>query len=134
MIAQKEVLDDFWKTSPRTVLQYLGTELFREQMDKIIPHIGKNIWIEVVKRKLLDSWKKNPDMKFVITDVRFQNELDFIKEMGGITIKVVRDSANNNDDCHPSEMELDNLVTDHNISNNGTLDELFSCVNDILNN
>lgn len=129
----KETTDDFWKTSPRIVLQYLGTELFRDQLAPIMPHVGKNIWVEVTRRKMLDIWKENPDQKFVITDVRFQNELDFIKEYGGTTAKVLRSCVNKLNDSHASECESDKLTVDQCISNDGTLADLYNNVNKLIN-
>ena len=72
----KEVDDEFWKTSPRKVLQYVGTDLFRDQIANIMPEVKSDIWIKVVENKIL----QNPDKRYVITDVRFENELEFLKK------------------------------------------------------
>lgn len=66
----------------RTLLQIQGTELGRNLY-------GEDIWLQSVKawtRTLSDTWGVN---KFVVPDVRFHNELAFIKEeMGGVVFKV----------------------------------------------
>ena len=61
--------------TPRFALQYLGTEIFRDCLHP-------DIWVLSLKRRLL-----NKD-KVVITDCRFVNELQMIKELGGILVWV----------------------------------------------
>ena len=61
----KEVDDEFWGASPRKVLQYIGTDLFRLKIAEILPQVNDEIWIKVVENKIL----QNPDKKYVITDV-----------------------------------------------------------------
>jgi len=130
----KETDDEQWKVSPRLVLQYVGTDLFREQISNIMPHIEKNIWVNVVKVKILKEWKNNPNQKFVITDVRFPNEIDLINELSGLTIRVRRDSCNNTVDSHQSEILIERLPVLYEILNNSTLEELYEKVINILSN
>jgi hypothetical protein len=134
----KEVEDKYWKITPRKFLQFTGTELFRDNMDKLIPNIKKNIWIEVLRKKIIDELKENPNTKIVITDVRFKNELDFIKEMKGIIIHVKRDTYNieNIKDLHISENEIKNMKADYEIDNSGNKQTLYNTIDnmDIFNN
>lgn len=130
----KEVEDPFWKTTPRKILQFVGTDLFRENLMKIMPWIDKNIWIEVVKKKILDEIEIDPNVKIVVTDVRFDNEINLIKELHGLTLRVVRPDINNNLDLHQSEIEIDRLDVNYEILNNGTLEELYSKIENLLNN
>lgn len=116
----KEVDDKFWGASSRKVLQYVATDLFRDQIGNVLPEIKDNIWIKVVENKIL----QNPDKKYVITDIRFANELDFIKSRGGLSIKVKRDTIKSTD-SHISESFIDELETDCVIKNNGTIDQLY---------
>lgn len=130
----KEEVDEFWQTSPRIILQFVGTELFRDKMLEIMPWINKNIWVEVVKKKMTDIWKTNPNAKFVITDVRFPNEMDMIKSFNGVTIRVNRPNVNNIVDPHPSEILIDTLPVMFEIENIETLNELYSKVDNIIPN
>ena len=118
---KKEEVDEFWKVTPRKVLQFVGTELFRNQLSTIMPELGNDIWVAVIKKKILD----NPDKKFVITDVRFPNECELIKKLGGIVIRVNRNSVNNEIDPHSSELAIEKLDVDFEIENNGTIKELY---------
>lgn len=128
----KETADDFWKITPRTVLQYVGTDLFREQLNVIMPEIGQNIWTKVVEKKISDIRKVNPNACFVITDVRFPNECDLVRKLGGVVVRVKRDSVNNTIDTHQSEIEIENLQVHFEIKNNGEKSELFSIAEDLI--
>lgn len=128
----KETIDDFWQTSPRKVLQFVGTDLFRDHLMEIMPWINQNIWVEVVKKKILDEWKNNPEARFVITDVRFPNEIDLVNQLNGLTVRVSRPSINIDTDPHPSEIQIETLPVKHDIFNDGTKDELFDTATQLL--
>lgn len=79
--------------------------------------------------------------KWLITDLRFPNELQAVKDRGGITIRVNRLNSTNQDGhtyinkkdrTHPSELALDNAEFDYVIDNNGTIEELVIKVKEIL--
>lgn len=61
----------------RRLLQVYGTEVGREGF-------GDNVWVERAVAKVRQS------EKVVITDVRFQNEVDAVREMGGCVVRIVR--------------------------------------------
>ena len=75
----REEIDDYWGFSPREMMQKIGTDLFRKQ-------IKDDIWIKSLKLKL-EKLTNN----IVITDCRFENEINLIKEKGGIIILVERE-------------------------------------------
>ena len=87
--AKRELPDEFWSNkfgkdfTPRYALQFLGTNLLRNQLHP-------NIWVDCLERKILSS-KKN----IVITDVRFPNEINMIKNIGGEIWRVERGSLPN---------------------------------------
>ena len=64
----------------RRLLQKVGTEEGRNKF-------GKNIWINVVETwiKLLNERGVE---RFIISDVRFVNEADWVKKINGILIKI----------------------------------------------
>ena len=129
--SKKEIPDDYWNFSARQALQFVGTDLFRNQISTLSPHIEKNIWVHVVKRKILNRIEKDPHAKFVITDARFPNEIDMVKELGGIVIKLRRN--NNNTDTHESEALIESLYCDYDISNNDTKENLYMTIKEQLN-
>ena len=67
---------------------------------------------------------------WIVTDVRYQNEADHIKNKGGILIRVNRNTHNN--DNHKSEIDLDDYNKfDFIIDNNGSVEELIKKVIEI---
>jgi len=123
---KKEEEDEYWKVSPRQVFQFLGTDICRKQMKKIIPEIEDNFWVECLRRQL-----NNIEGNIVISDVRFPNEAKMIKEMGGYIIKVTRPLLESNDE-HYSEQIIDYVNYDYAINNNGSLEELRFKTNFVL--
>jgi hypothetical protein len=59
----------------------------------------------------------------VITDVRYPNEADAIRDAGGTLIRIVRPDADDGD-THASETALDGYAADTVVSNQGSLDLL----------
>lgn len=104
------------KTYPevRRLLQVFGTEVGRNMF-------GEDFWVD------LAMYDVSPHEDVVFTDVRFPNEAEAIREMGGIIWRVDRkgiEAVN----AHPSETALDDWNFDRVIDNNGTLDELREMV------
>ncbi len=125
---QKEEIDARWNTSPREVLQFIGTELFREQITRLLPDIGSEFWVKSLENRI------PKDTDIVITDVRFPNEVDMIHRLGGKIIRVKRNIQVNDSGTHISEKHIDKLVVDYDIENNGTIEQLHEKVNDIVRN
>ncbi len=128
--SKKEEIDEFWGITPRQVLQFVGTDLFRNHIHELLPSIGKDIWIHVVKRKIINKMKKKPNSCFVITDARFNNEVDMIKQLGGTVIKLRRNTGHQ--DNHESEILIDSLPSDYEFENNGSKEELYDKVMKVL--
>ena len=128
----KETIDSRWNTSPRKVLQYLGTDIFRNNMNQIIPDINNDFWVKCLEIKIKELLNVNPNTNIVICDVRFQNEVDMIHNINGTIIRVTRDNIINND-SHISENNIDELIVDFDIFNNKKLVDLYMTVSKILN-
>lgn len=83
--AWREKVDPYWSTetgkpiTPRLVLQLFGTDCMRNGF-------FDGIWVSLVKKQLLE----NPDSNFVIPDVRFENEANMIRSIGGKLWRVKR--------------------------------------------
>lgn len=100
----------------RALLQDLGTEVGRGYKE--------SIWLDILDFKSEKAEKKNIGL-FIVTDVRFKNEFEHVKNNGYITIRIKRDSQLQM--THSSEMEqelIDDSEFDYVIDNNGTLDDL----------
>jgi len=99
---QKEVVDAFWKKTPREVLQYVGTELFRNNFDK-------DFWVKSLMNHINSHICAHNVQRWVISDCRFKNEMQAIKDAGGKVIRLYRTDgpgAENGIVGHPSEMEM----------------------------
>lgn len=109
----KEIELEHLKKTPREILQWFGTEVVRS--------VYPNRWIKYVGDKIDSSaiWTKEKypteleeirGFCYIITDVRFQNEADFILENNGYIIEVVRKGVsilNEKTKNHSSEQGVD---------------------------
>jgi len=126
---KKETVDAHWKITPRETLQFIGTEVFREHIQNLIPHVKNNFWVERLEKEII-----NNNFNYAISDVRFKNEIDMIKKLGGIIIKIERNETNNNFSNHISETEMDNInIYDNLILNDGALSEFEKKIKLIVN-
>lgn len=103
------------ESSKRKLLQFVGTDIARNLC-------GTNFWVD----KLDSSGCSN----IVVTDVRFPNEADKIRELGGFIITVERPGLESTD-THISEQLP--CVGDYTIVNDGTLDDLATKVEELFN-
>lgn len=100
------------------MLQKIGTNALRD-------NFHKNVWINALAIEI----QKNPG-NYIITDCRFKNEAQAIKDMGGILVRIERPvnpiAENSGRDLkHPSEVDLDDYEGfDHVIINDGTVEQL----------
>jgi dephospho-CoA kinase len=131
--SKKESYDEFWNITPREIYQYLGTDIFRKDIQKIIPNIDETFWVKCVEKEINQIIKINPNAKIVISDVRFINEVSMIKSLNGIIIRVIRPN-NIHIDLHESEQQIPFLNVDHEIINDQSLDELYKKIDDIYIN
>jgi hypothetical protein len=93
---------------PRHAMQTLGTEWGRYC---IRPRLWINAWFDEASKH-----------EYVVTDdVRFPNEADFVRKLGGKLIRVSRPTITNGySDSHPSESGILDLPFDIEIVNSGT--------------
>jgi hypothetical protein len=132
----KETPDNNWfGLTPRQVLQFVGTNMFRDHMSELNENFKNDFWLLCAKNTMEQVFKEDPTAKFVISDVRFPNEVDMIKQMGGVVLRVSRPSLNNNknDDVHISELLIDELDVDYDIVNDGTKEQLYSKIDEMYN-
>jgi hypothetical protein len=134
--------------SIRELLQKLGTEAMRDGLHTNVwvnalfaDYMPINIVGNVKPRK--GGIKYLAEMpNWIITDMRFSNELKSVKERDGITIKVIRPHGYTNPhtheykempiNFHPSETSLDKSKFDYEILNDGSMEKLAKKVRKIL--
>jgi hypothetical protein len=111
---------DVIKTTPRMLLQKIGTDLFRNQLHP-------NIWLN----SFFSDYTE--DCNWIITDSRFPNDVERTRGMGGVLIRVNRSECEGRENEHASETALDNYEGfNYIINNNGTIEELIEKVKVIL--
>jgi hypothetical protein len=140
---EKEEVESKWGLSPRVIMQRIGTE------------VGRSIHTDTWVRHTLDNIRSAADGKgfverddvgrrfnripltvastlWAVTDVRFPNEAEAIRVAGGTVLKVVRPSLGAPTDEHSSETSVDQVVADHTVVNDGTLEALHDRVVEAL--
>lgn len=154
---KRDEVDTFWAKelgiegfNVRKALQLIGTDVFRN-------NFNDKFWLICLKKKIQDNVGHT-----VITDVRFPNEMEMIRAMGGQIIQVIRgelpqwykeaeeinlkmkelpylnknlliDSSHKLADVHPSEYSLAGLIDpDYIIHNDGTLNDLEKSVDTMM--
>jgi hypothetical protein len=111
-------VDIIQEISGREFLQFYGTEAHREVFDP-------EFWV----KSLLDD---PPECGLlIITDVRFPNEAEAIREMGGEIWEIYRPETTT-PASHASEEPLSAELLDFQITNDGSLDELKEQVSELL--
>lgn len=93
---EKEVVDPRWGVSPRFVLQNMGTDYLRNTFCD-----------DFFLRNLQNRLAGHQPTLLVIRDVRFPNEVEYIKNQGGYVWRIERPELSYPKDQHPSETALD---------------------------
>lgn len=146
-IQDKETVDPRWGLTPRYILQKFGTD------------VARSIHEETWTRSLLDvhfveeekrSWYVGKPWAryvmpllgifgighrgWVVPDVRFVNEADAIRRHGGIVVRVIRPGTGALDAAgqHASETEMDRIVADIEVVNDGAPEDMRARVDEIV--
>lgn len=130
--------DMYNSMSVREFLQRIGTDALR---DGLHPDVWVNALMADYKVKStfkgVTNYNTNPIIEYVpnwiITDVRFPNEVQAIVDRGGIIIRINRTDKSRINADHPSETALDNWDGfNYVIDNNGTIEDLHAHAEAIL--
>lgn len=144
----KDEILPYWDKTPRELLIWFGTNIIRNE--------DPDHWIKCMHLRILEYMDYSgsidiydairnsikldngiiPETKYapegiVITDLRFPNEMEYIKKIGGITVKIERDDIDISNDI--ADDALETYEFDININNNSTFNELWQQVELIVN-
>lgn len=110
----------------RDVLQRFGTEGIRA--------IWPDTWAQLLKTRIDRYYKLLPEQyaNIVVTDVRFQNEADILRENGFKIVKIKRQAQD--DDRHLSETAQDAIVADFEVENIGGIEDYYEQLEVLLAN
>jgi len=103
----------------RHAMKTLGTEWGRRM-------VAQNLWASALENHI----EHNEYNSITITDVRFHDEVDFVKSRGGKVYRIDRGFEGN--DLHPSEIDIINLEVTAVIENTGSTGALHEKVREIL--
>tara|TARA_B100000524_G_C23590689_1_gene348910 strand:- start:49 stop:669 length:621 start_codon:yes stop_codon:yes gene_type:complete len=133
---KKELKDPYWGVTPRKMCQEIGTEFLRYHCKDFISTEFKlpngevyngTFHIKRINKEIIKLLEIDPKGNIIFSDIRFQDELDYIKKLGGFIIRVSRNNISTNEfSNHISEkniLELKNV--DFEIENNDTVLEFF---------
>lgn len=95
--------------TPRSILQRVGTELFRSEWP--------DVWTQAWDREA------SKHSHVVVTDLRFQNEYDVIRRLWGTVVRIERPGMSDSDE-HQSETEMIGFQENVLILNDGSLEDL----------
>lgn len=124
---QKLKKNKHWNVSARKFLQIFGTEICKTQLEKALPEM-KNIWIRCFEK----YYKKNK-CDIAVGDIRFADEAETIKKLGGFVVKISREVDTSPEFMkHSSESKQHNIIPDYHIVNNGTMHEFQNNIDNIL--
>lgn len=83
-------------------------------------HVDRELWIRAAHRRIVAA----PSAHVVVTDVRFPNEVAFIRSQGGTLVYVERPGLPDDGDTHASETSTSSADADVVVWNTGTLEDL----------
>jgi hypothetical protein len=111
----KELTIPEYGVSYRHLMQSLGTEWGRG--------IASDFWLRIAEAYMAELTEGDDDAICVISDVRFANEAAWIRKHGGVIWRVDRPGLNKVRN-HVSESEIDTIVYDTVLPNDGTFEDL----------
>lgn len=104
--------------TPRYAMQTLGTEWGRDIM-------SNDLWVNIAEYRA-KSWMEN-GFDVVVDDIRFQNEADMIRNLGGIIVGIIGRGGISS--SHSSE---NGVNPDFSITNDNSIDRFLNDIRYIL--
>lgn len=111
--------------SPRRMMQTLGTEWGRG----LDPEFWTNVMRATIADVLTEDTFHTP--RIVISDVRFDNEAELIRELGGIIVHIQRGQAAEVED-HASERGIQPATGDVVIRNDSSISDLHARIDGVV--
>lgn len=116
VLGSDSIITTATKTTIRDFLQKLGTDAIRNGLHE-------NAWVNALVANAKRELSENPNKWVIVTDVRFPNEAEAIRNMGGAVVRIVRPGVSPVN-AHISETALDDYDFDLYVQNDGTEEDL----------
>lgn len=111
----------YWGLTPRQMLQRLGTEAIRNTF-------GADFWV----RRWLQTYEEVAGQEsVVVTDVRFLEEAQMVRERGGVIVHVIREVPDLEGD-HASARGIAMLAGDYILENDSDMKGLYEKVDEMM--
>lgn len=131
----KEIIHPMWGVSPRAMMQFFGTNVMQSKLQELLPHIGREHAVQRLLMEMDTDMYSGENTNTVVSDVRFQHELDALLKRGAVIVQVKRTVNMVQDtiiDAHESEAGVDDLFSHVQIENNGSLECLLLKVDQLI--
>jgi dephospho-CoA kinase len=124
----KDIVDCRWNITPRKALQFFGTEVMQYKIQELLEGIDRSFFAKSLVNKI------TTDKNYVISDLRFLHEYEEIIRCGCsvYVIRIERDTLDNVNDTHVSEIEYKTIPYDIIIKNNEGIDGLYKVVDELF--
>ena len=119
---EKEIIDSRYGCTPRHMLQTIGTEWGRNL-------VSDGIWVSALDA-LLSARKQYRETKFIVPDVRFENEAAFVREHGTLIHIQGRDQGVGKG--HVSEEGIAHKSDDLLIDNDDLIETFYEYIDDLI--
>lgn len=107
----------------RGLLQRMGTEVGRNMIDK-------ELWVKLASKNIAAHLLEGK--RVVVTGMRFPNELDMIRSLGGTNVWIHREEALAGDKSHASESSVEEGDFDQIVTNTSTLESFYGVVDNYM--
>ena len=131
----KDVIDPHWGITPRAAMQFVGTEIMQYEIQRLLPNIGRTFWM----KSLIAKIQKAPvDTRFVISDMRFKHEYQYLVDTYSredvYVIRVTRPGYNvtGASTSHVSEHEFTGIPANLEVINDSTIESLYKKIDSAL--
>lgn len=121
--SQKDAVDERFGFPPRHAFKEIG--MAARLLDE-------DVWVKLLLREVLERESREGEKLWLVTDVRFPNEVSLLRKEGAIIWRVNRKNPDLDRDTHPSEASIDDLEVDRDLRNDGTLLDLQSTVRGLV--
>ncbi|MGZ6005026.1 MAG: hypothetical protein ACXWLH_02645 [Candidatus Saccharimonadales bacterium] len=111
------------KEQYRPILQWLGGYLVQK--------VDPAIWYKEIIRRVY-AIGSNGAKLCVIGGLRFPTDAQYVRQAGGIVVKVYRPGHLQYDMLDPTERERENIVPDTTLVSNGTIDDVKRCARQVI--
>jgi hypothetical protein len=131
-------INEFWGISGRRFLQVFGSEVCRDFVPKALNDMnfnGLTLWVRLFEKYYME----NNNTAVAVSDVRFEDESNTVKRLGGYVVRIERSAGSDTDskvndqvDQHVSETQKDKIKPQIIIRNNGSITDLYKKLDQLV--